>query len=71
MNLYHHITVFFISEAEKEHFQEAGVTFTTITRGPRGEAGTFEIGEDDPKWKSVAAVLRQCRADCGQAFCIH
>jgi len=37
MTLFHHITVFFVSEQEKAAFLEAGVKFTEVTRGPRGE----------------------------------
>ena len=38
MKLFHHITVFFVSEQEKAAFLEAGVEFTAVTRGPRGES---------------------------------
>jgi hypothetical protein len=41
MGLFHHITVFPITDLEKASFLEAGVAFTDITRGPakrvRGE----------------------------------
>jgi hypothetical protein len=57
MQLYHHITVFFISEDEKSDFQQAGVEFKCLTRGSRGECADFEIGEDDPRWEAVAALL--------------
>jgi hypothetical protein len=55
----HKITVFFISEEEKAAFLSAGVEFTKVTRGPRGEAAIFEIGEDDPRWERVAALIMQ------------
>jgi Domain of unknown function (DUF4375) len=56
MELFHHITVFFISENEKAALVEAGVEFT-VTRGPRGECVIFEIGEDDPRWEKVVALM--------------
>jgi hypothetical protein len=56
MERFHHTTVFFISEQEKADFLEAGVEFI-VTRGSRGECVTFEIGEDDPRWERVVAVL--------------
>jgi len=49
MGLFHHITVFLISEQEKASFLAVGVEFTEIFRGPRGESVTFDIGEDDPR----------------------
>jgi hypothetical protein len=57
MGLFHHITVFFISEQEKRDFLEAGVEFKEVTRGPRGECAIFEIGEDDTRWERVAALV--------------
>ncbi len=57
MGLFHHITVFLISEQEKELFSQAGVEFTGVTRGPRGEAVNFDIGEDDPRWERVVSLL--------------
>ena len=56
MGPFHHITVFLISEQEKASFSEAGVEFTDVTRGPRGESLSFDIGEDDPRWEKVAAL---------------
>jgi len=57
MALFHHITIFGISEQEKADFLEAGVEFREITRGPRGECGIFEIEEGDPRWSKVVAVI--------------
>jgi hypothetical protein len=57
MNLFHHITVFFISEQEKAAFLAAGVEFTEVTRGSRGESASFDIGEHDPRWERVAALV--------------
>ncbi len=57
MGLFHHITVFLISEQEKASFSEAGVVFTDVTRGPRGESVNFDIGEDDPRWGKVFSLL--------------
>ena len=57
MKLFHQITVFFVSEQEKAAFLEAGVEFTAVTRGPRGECVILEIGKDDPRWERVAALL--------------
>ncbi len=57
MGLFHHITVFLISEEEKASFSGAGVVFTDVTRGPRGESVNFDIGDDDPRWERVVALL--------------
>ena len=57
MGLFHHITVLLISEEEKAAFADAGVVFTDFTRGPRGECGSFDIGEDDPRWQKVVALV--------------
>jgi hypothetical protein len=57
MELFHHITVFLISEQEKASFLEAGIVFRDVTRGPRGESVSFDIGEDDPRWEKVVAVV--------------
>lgn len=64
MALFHHITVFCISEQEKADFLEAGVEFREITRGPRGECAIFEIQEGDPRWSKVFAVIEALQ-DCG------
>jgi hypothetical protein len=55
--LFHHITVFLISEQEKASFLAAGVEFTDVIRGPRGESVNFDIGEDDPRWQSVVSLI--------------
>src|SRR5258708_3600034 len=57
MKLFHHITVFYISEQEKTAFLDAGVAFIAVTRGTEGESAILEIGEDDPRWQRVAALL--------------
>jgi len=57
MSPYHHITIFLVSEAEKTQFLEAGVIFTSVTKGSRGESATFDIGEGDPNWKKIAALI--------------
>jgi hypothetical protein len=57
MELFHHITVFLVSEQERASFLEAGIVFREITRGSRGESVSFYIGEDDPRWEKVAAVV--------------
>jgi len=57
MALFHHITVFLISEEEKASFADAGVVFRDFTRGPRGESASFDIGEDDPRWEKVVALI--------------
>jgi hypothetical protein len=57
MKLFHHITVFFVSKQEKAAFLESGVEFTAVTRGLRGESVILEVGEDDPRWERVAALL--------------
>jgi hypothetical protein len=55
--LFHYVTVFFISEKEKADFREVGIDFKRVTKGPRGEAAAFEIGEEDARWVGVAALL--------------
>jgi hypothetical protein len=55
--LFHHITVFLISEEEKALFLEAGVVFQEITRGLRGESASFDIGDGDPRWERVVALI--------------
>ena len=57
MKLFHHIIVLFTSEQEKADFLEAGVVFKNITRGSRGECVEIDIGDEDPRWGSVAALL--------------
>jgi Domain of unknown function (DUF4375) len=63
MSLYHHITVFSVSESEKARLLEAGVTFTNVTKGSRGEAVTFDIGEDHPNWKQIAELIASLSGD--------
>jgi len=58
MNLFHHVTVLFVSEDEKRLFIEAGVEFTRTTTTLRGEIVMFEIGENDPSYERVAALLQ-------------
>ena len=57
MQLFHHITVFLINEQEKASFSEAGIVFSNATRGPRGESVSFDIGEDDPRWERIVALM--------------
>src|ERR1700745_2991286 len=57
MGLFHQIIVFAISQQEKADFQNAGVEFKEITRGPRGECAIFEIQEEDSRWKRVVAIM--------------
>ena len=63
MELFHHITVFFVNEQEKAALLEAGVEFTAVMRGPRGECVILEIGEDDPRWERAAALLASLKAN--------
>jgi uncharacterized protein DUF4375 len=63
MSLYHHITVFSISESEKARLLEAGVTLTNVTKGSRGEAVIFDIGEDHPNWKQIAGLIASLSGD--------
>jgi len=58
MQLFHHIVVFSLSEQEKRAFVEAGVEFTRTVNASRGETVMFEIGEDDPRFERVTALLR-------------
>src|SRR5947209_20448466 len=57
MALFHHITVFLIGEQERASFSEIGVVLDDVTRGPRGESVSFDIGEDDPRWERVIALI--------------
>lgn len=57
MGLFHRITVFLISEQEKASFSEAGIEFSEVTHGPGGECVSFDIGEDDPRWKRVTGII--------------
>lgn len=58
MQLFHHIVVFSLSEQEKRAFAEAGVAFTRTVNTSRGDTVMFEMGEDDPRYESVVALLR-------------
>ena len=62
MNLFHHITVFSMSEDEKRGFLEAGVEFTRTVKTSRGETVIFEIGENDPRYEKVAALVKSLGA---------
>ena len=62
MGLFHHITVFLISEQEKSDFLKTGVEFSEITRGPSGESAIFEIEESDPRWPGVVALIDSLEA---------
>jgi hypothetical protein len=62
MALFHHVTIFLISEQEKSDFLKAGVEFSEITRGPRGECAIFEIEENDARWTSVVALIDSLEA---------
>lgn len=57
MKVFRHVTIISISEQEKADFLEAGIAFKKVTKGPRGECAIFEIGEDDSRWESVAALI--------------
>src|SRR5579864_6217173 len=58
MGLFHHLAVFSLNEEEKRAFAEAGIEFKLIPKASGGEGITFEIGEDDPRWNKVEALLR-------------
>jgi Domain of unknown function (DUF4375) len=57
VGLFHHITVFLVSEQEKSSLSEAGIEFSGVIRGPRGESVNFDIGEDDPRWERIVALI--------------
>jgi len=63
MHLFHHIVVFSLNEEEKRAFLETGVEFTRTTKTSRGETVMFEIGEDDPRYERVAALLKSLGAE--------
>src|SRR5215470_8182521 len=65
MPLFHHVTIFAISENEKADFLAAGIEFKTVTRGSRGEAASFEIGEDDARWRDALALMASLEARDG------
>jgi len=62
MNLFHHITAFSMSEDEKRGFLEAGVEFTRTVKTSRGETVMFEVGENDPRYERVAALVKSLGA---------
>jgi len=57
-DLFHHITVFSLTEDEKRLFVEAGIDFTEVKKMPEGESVSFVIGESDPRYGKVAGLLR-------------
>src|SRR5260370_14321906 len=63
VHILHHIVVFSLNEEEKRAFLEAGVEFTRTTKTSRGETVMFEIGEDDPRYERVAALLKSLGAE--------
>jgi len=58
MDLFHHITVFSLTEDEKRLFVEAGINFTVLKTMPEGESVTFDIGECDPRYGKVTGLLK-------------
>ena len=54
---YYHITVLLIDAEEKALLAKAGVRFADSLAGPRGESVSFDIGEHDPQWDEVNAIL--------------
>lgn len=58
MGLFHHIVVNSVNEQERHDFAEAGLEFKLISKASGGEGVIFEIGEDDPRWNRVEALLR-------------
>ena len=58
MQLFHHITVKSLSEEEKGALLALGIEFTHTMKWSSGEAVTFEIGESDPRYERVGALLR-------------
>lgn len=62
MQLFHHITVLALSEQEKAALLGMGVEFTRTMNTSRGESVMFEIGESDPNYERVAALLRSFEA---------
>jgi hypothetical protein len=58
VGLFHLIVVFSLNEEEKQAFVDAGIEFKRTTKVPGGETITFEIGEHDPRWNKIEALLR-------------
>src|SRR5438094_10185467 len=58
MQLFHHITVLSLSDEEKATFLELGVEFSRTMKTSRGETIMFDMGENDPRYERVAALLR-------------
>jgi len=58
MQLFHHITVLALSEQEKAALLGMGVEFTRTMKTSRGESVMFEIGENDPRYERLAALLQ-------------
>ena len=63
MHLFHLIVAFRLNQEEKRAFLEAGVEFTRTTETSRGEDVLFEIGEGDPRYARVAALLKSLGAE--------
>jgi hypothetical protein len=57
MELFHHITVFFLDEEEKNGLVREGVVFKKVAKGSRGENAMIEIAEDHPNWPRIDALL--------------
>jgi hypothetical protein len=54
---FHYIIVHLVRDQEKSELLGAGVEFKTVTQERGGEAATFEIGEEDPRWEKVSALI--------------
>jgi hypothetical protein len=61
MGLFHHITVFLISGQEKESFLEAGIEFTDVIRGPRGESVNLTLAKMTHDGRGSLLSLRRLR----------
>jgi hypothetical protein len=53
-----YLVVFSLSEDEKRLLLEAGVEFTDVRKAAQGESVSFVMGESDPRYERVAALLK-------------
>jgi len=56
MKLFHHIALMHLSESEKEELGRAGLDFSKMAKGKRGEI-SFDMAEDDPRWKRIHGIV--------------
>jgi hypothetical protein len=66
MELFHHVSIFIISEEEKARFAEIGVRFS-VGKGLEGLIACFDILDSDPRWPRVVTLLGSLEARQGRS----